>query len=182
MPTIPARLRSRREQLGWSKAEVARRAGIARPYYSRIEDGLTKGSIDTFRAIGDALGMTFGEVFGVHEPAPRDDDIERCIDERGELDVDPPARWLSLSVRAAAASPDNGVRAGDVLLFEGEDTPSDGDIVLAKHGRTWRVGRYQAEPLPLLHPWSPDGATVVLDERWAVMAVAVRQWRDLRQR
>lgn len=177
--SIGDRFRARRVSLGWSKAEAARQAGIARPYYSRIEDGKQPGTVEALKTIGAALGMTFAEVFDAEAPAPRDEDVTRSIDAAGELDIDPPQRWMSLSLRAAEAAPAHDVKAGDVLIFEGEDDPHPGQLVLARRGRTYRVGRYRAQPAPALEPWSEDGDTILLDERWEVLAVAVRQWREL---
>lgn len=179
--TIGQRLRARRKVLGMTQAEVAEASGIARSHYTRLESGTRTATLGTLEKIGECLGMTYGELFGVDETPPREEDVTRSIEASGELDMDPPKRWVSISLQAATDAPAHRVDAGDVLIFEGEDEPRDGDLVLARTGRTYRVGRYQAEPLPLLHPWSADARTIVLDDQCEVMAVAVRQWRDLRR-
>lgn len=65
------RLRHRREQLGLSLCEVARRAGTGEPYYRRIERGEigTRGPSDDMRMrIAAALSVRVEDVWSYPEP------------------------------------------------------------------------------------------------------------------
>jgi molybdate-binding protein/DNA-binding XRE family transcriptional regulator len=64
------RLRFHREQLGWTQAELAQRAGISRPAVSAIEIGRVAPSIDIALALSDALNVEVRELFAP-EAGPR---------------------------------------------------------------------------------------------------------------
>lgn len=51
------RLRQRREELGWTVAELARRAGVNSAYLRSVERGETNASLDKGAMIAAALGM-----------------------------------------------------------------------------------------------------------------------------
>lgn len=56
--TFSARLLALRSQAGLSPAELARRAGISRAVYSRMESGQRKPSFDTLQKIARALNCS----------------------------------------------------------------------------------------------------------------------------
>lgn len=64
------RLRFHREQLGWTQAELARRAGISRPAVSAIEIGRVAPSIDIALSLSDSLNVDVRELFAP-EPGTR---------------------------------------------------------------------------------------------------------------
>lgn len=52
-----------RERHRWSKADLARRAGVAPSYITRIEQGkFDRPSVDQVKAIADALGVPLAEL------------------------------------------------------------------------------------------------------------------------
>jgi transcriptional regulator with XRE-family HTH domain len=55
-------LRERRESLGLSMNEIARRTGLAQQTVSFIERGMRMPTLDTLLRIGDALGLELWEV------------------------------------------------------------------------------------------------------------------------
>lgn len=57
------RVRTVREAAGLTQTEVARAAGMSRPYYVQVESGRHSVSIDLIFAIADALSVTAGELF-----------------------------------------------------------------------------------------------------------------------
>ncbi len=51
-----------REQRGLSATALAEKAGIAQPYLSQIENGKRDGTVDTFKRIAAALGVTVDDL------------------------------------------------------------------------------------------------------------------------
>jgi transcriptional regulator with XRE-family HTH domain len=56
LETVPKQIRSRREELGLTLAEVARRAGTSPATLSRYESGWTRFEVYTLRKLATALG------------------------------------------------------------------------------------------------------------------------------
>jgi len=63
-PDVAQRLSAARLQRGLAQKEVARRAGIAASYLSRIENGKVHPTVGTLTRIVRALGADLVEVFG----------------------------------------------------------------------------------------------------------------------
>ncbi len=55
---LAAAVRGRRASLGLSQAELALRAGVSRPWLSKVEAGKTKAEFDLIIRLLDTLGMT----------------------------------------------------------------------------------------------------------------------------
>jgi transcriptional regulator with XRE-family HTH domain len=69
---IGMRIVRRREALGLTQRELAKRLGIKPASVSPIEHGEQNLTIDTICRLADALETTFTElVFGTEPPAPR---------------------------------------------------------------------------------------------------------------
>lgn len=51
-----------RDYRGLSVSALAKRAGIAGPYLSQIESGSRKGSVETYKALADALDVTLDDL------------------------------------------------------------------------------------------------------------------------
>jgi len=64
MTDLGARIRHHRTGLGMTLQDVADRTGRSKPAISRIERGAMNPSIDTLRALADALGVTAGDLLG----------------------------------------------------------------------------------------------------------------------
>jgi transcriptional regulator with XRE-family HTH domain len=64
--TISAALRTERERVGVSIAELARRAGVAKSTLSQLEAGTGNPSVETLWALAVALGVPFSRL--VEEP------------------------------------------------------------------------------------------------------------------
>ncbi|WP_419923605.1 helix-turn-helix transcriptional regulator [Candidatus Poriferisocius sp.] len=52
-------LRERRAELGFSQDEVARRAGVSRPWLSAVENGKTSSQINELLRLAHALGLAW---------------------------------------------------------------------------------------------------------------------------
>ncbi|MBO0995396.1 helix-turn-helix domain-containing protein [Bacillus sp. SD088] len=61
---IGKRIRNLRESKKLKATELARKAFISQPYLSDIEKGKTQPSIDTLKAICNALEISIGDFFG----------------------------------------------------------------------------------------------------------------------
>lgn len=53
-------VRIMRKHLGMTQAELARRAGLSRPYLTEIETGKKDGSIRAMKALAEVLGVSVG--------------------------------------------------------------------------------------------------------------------------
>ncbi|MCX7620970.1 MAG: helix-turn-helix domain-containing protein [Acidimicrobiales bacterium] len=66
------RIRALREELGWSQAELADRAGVSRQLVGAVERGLHRPNVDAALALARALGCSVEELFAPSpdEPVP----------------------------------------------------------------------------------------------------------------
>lgn len=72
-----------REHRGWSKADLARKAGVAPSYVTRVEQGaFGRPSIDLIARIADALSMSVAD-FVELEPVPALVDLRAALIARG---------------------------------------------------------------------------------------------------
>jgi len=60
---IGARLRSLRENKGFSQGEIEKRTGLLRCYISRVENGHTIPSLETLQRLAAALEVSLYELF-----------------------------------------------------------------------------------------------------------------------
>jgi len=58
------RVRVWREHRGLTAAALAKQAGIASAYLSQIETGKREGTVDTYRKLASALGITLDDLIG----------------------------------------------------------------------------------------------------------------------
>lgn len=65
--TLGNRIKSRREELGISQAELAAVTKISQPGISQIESGKSKPSVKIVPRLAKALHMTTDELLGVDE-------------------------------------------------------------------------------------------------------------------
>jgi DNA-binding XRE family transcriptional regulator len=59
-----SRVRVWREHRGLTAAALAKQAGIASAYLSQIETGKREGTVDTYRKLASALGITLDDLIG----------------------------------------------------------------------------------------------------------------------
>ena len=59
-----SRVRVWREHRGLTAAALAKAAGIASPYLSQIETGKREGTVETYRKLAIALGVTLDDLLG----------------------------------------------------------------------------------------------------------------------
>jgi len=59
-----SRVRVWREHRGLTAAALAKAAGIASPYLSQIETGKREGTVETYRKLAIALGITLDDLLG----------------------------------------------------------------------------------------------------------------------
>jgi transcriptional regulator with XRE-family HTH domain len=70
-PTVATELRRRRELLGWSQAEAARRSGVSRTVINEIEAGRRMPHTGTYEKLRRALGLSLATATALlHRPAP----------------------------------------------------------------------------------------------------------------
>ena len=75
MQDVGARLRQKRNSLGWSATKVATLAGISQAHLSRIENGTGGYAPHTLSKISTVLGISLGSLYGAQsnfEEAPSD--------------------------------------------------------------------------------------------------------------
>ena len=70
-------LRRRRELLGWSQAEAARRSGVSRTVINEIESGRRSPQIRTYEKLRGALGMALPEASALIRRAEPEEWSER---------------------------------------------------------------------------------------------------------
>ena len=89
---LGARVRSLRQERGWTLKDLGREAGLSHPFLSQLERGLARPSVGSVERIARALGVPVGLLWSA--PA------------RGGLEVD-----LDGEIHA--------LEEGDALLFDG---------------------------------------------------------------
>ncbi|WP_454887238.1 helix-turn-helix domain-containing protein [Sphingomonas oryzagri] len=57
-----ARIRARREQLGWTQGELFEKTGITNSYISHVERGLGNPSLDIMVNLCDVLGVRIADI------------------------------------------------------------------------------------------------------------------------
>ena len=57
------RVRSLREQQGWTQEGFAAAVGLDRAYYGRVERGLANVTLETIQTIADGLGVEVRDLF-----------------------------------------------------------------------------------------------------------------------
>lgn len=69
--TIQEHIRSLRKQKGLRAADMARKMGISRPFYTLLEGGKRKLTAAHVEKIAGALGMSVGELYASSRPAQK---------------------------------------------------------------------------------------------------------------
>src|SRR5689334_18051967 len=68
--TLGERIKLEREARGWTRADLAQRAGLTAPYISMLESGKRGNpNLDTLRQLAAALGVTVADLEGEADPA-----------------------------------------------------------------------------------------------------------------
>lgn len=86
MSTVGNRIRSRREELGWTQDELARNAGISKSFLSDLENGKRNVGADKLLDIARALSLSLdflmkGKDAEVSESAPTEVQIPKALAE-----------------------------------------------------------------------------------------------------
>lgn len=76
---IGKRIRKRRQELCWSQEKLAEMADISLNTVSRIEGGQSDMSIEVFRRLAQALGMSASELLGDMEYTEGDGQVQRAL-------------------------------------------------------------------------------------------------------
>lgn len=76
---IGERIRKRRQELRWSQEKLAEVADISLNTVSRVEGGQSDMSIEVFRKLAQALGMSASELLGDMEDAEGDGQMQRLL-------------------------------------------------------------------------------------------------------
>lgn len=67
---IGSAVRRERNRIGWTAAELARRANISKANLSQLESGTGNPSVETLWALGDALGVPFSALVDAGAESP----------------------------------------------------------------------------------------------------------------
>jgi transcriptional regulator with XRE-family HTH domain len=62
MDDLGERIQRRRDELGWSRRELAERLGLSYPYVAQLETGERTPSLKNLRVISEVLGLDLGTV------------------------------------------------------------------------------------------------------------------------
>lgn len=73
------RIRKRRQELRWSQEKLAEMADISLNTVSRVEGGQSDMSIEVFRKLAQALGMSASELLGDLDNSEKDGQIQRVL-------------------------------------------------------------------------------------------------------
>ncbi len=150
---IGAALRDARERAGLRQVDVAARAGISQPFYSRIERGLaTSASLETLAASAEAVGHQLAGFVELSPGATPPRDAEHLRRQRLVIDVATPGGWRATP---EAALPGDGPRPrsidvllerssrGETAVVEIVDYLSDvGDVVRNLEAKTLAISSH----------------------------------------
>jgi transcriptional regulator with XRE-family HTH domain len=78
------KLKSRREALGLTQTELAKRIGITQTHYSRIEQGLRGASQETLEALLQVLGVSIGDIWESGGDDAAGEETQNIVLETGE--------------------------------------------------------------------------------------------------
>jgi transcriptional regulator with XRE-family HTH domain len=133
--SVGARLRERREQLGLSLRELARRLEVSPSLVSQIETGKIQPSVRTLYAIVSELGLSLDEVFvrgdsapstapSTPERAPRAGAPVQRAAERQAIELESGVRWERLT-----AWNDEDIEFMEAIYEVGGASSPDGKLV-----------------------------------------------------
>lgn len=117
---LGSRLRTRREAIGWSQAQLAEAAGVTPNYVGVIERGEKLPMLDTLEAFASALGASLGALLSEEQPDQWADEvaaIARAIPETHR-------RIVLGMLRAAAVGSRSTVNAGHGQVTKGKRAAS----------------------------------------------------------
>lgn len=151
MKFIGAKIKERRERLGWSVTKLATLSEISQSFLSKIESGKVTGSWDTYVKIAGALGISTDLFFlsGSNvEAAPVDwrripileynqtsawaESNYQIVPEKQETimaHLEHPASTFAFRVRDDSMEPK--FSAGDIVVIDPTVLPKPGDFVIA---------------------------------------------------
>ena len=156
---LARRIRSLREERGFSLTELADKAGISKSTLSLIESGKANPTISTIWAIADALGVSFGSLIDV-EDVIEEDGVSVRLAERisgAEIYI---MRFRPESVRKARPHT-KGVKE-HVFVVEGSILV--GPVESPKLVRRWETYEFEGDvPHIYVSLDSPSLAVVVVD-------------------
>ena len=89
---IGTRLREKRDSVGISQRELARRIGLSASMISQIESGQSKPSVSTLYDIVTELGVSVDDIFGGGNGSPAETGGEDGSDSGGDTDHGPMVR------------------------------------------------------------------------------------------
>jgi transcriptional regulator with XRE-family HTH domain len=96
LPEISAQLRARRQELGWSQAEAAARAGTSVPTLSRYESGWNRFELYTLRKLAAALNCDLHLALAPRTRTAPNPDRKRLVQRLRRLFWDHPLKAADL--------------------------------------------------------------------------------------
>jgi SOS-response transcriptional repressor LexA len=152
MANIGARVKARREQLGWSQMKLATVAGIDRGFLARIEKGTSGFSEKTITKIAGALGLSVGALYAAGSNvtmapadirsipvldyvqagqwrAVREGNVDGGFREFIGTNIDCAPSTFALRIRGDSMEP--RFTAGDIVMIDPTIRPQPGDFVVA---------------------------------------------------
>lgn len=210
MQEVGARIRARRERLGWTQMKLATLAGLTGPFISRVETGKSYYSAETLTKIAGALGVPPEEFFvrktnvegaplgwrkipvldyvqaGDWREVNPNLDLENFETIMTDLEYPPSA--FALRIRGDSMEP--RFRADDVVVINPALPPQPGDFVVARCEsgeatfKQYRSGgvNERGERVFELHPLNPIYAPMRSDREPLAIVGTMVEHRQYRRR
>jgi transcriptional regulator with XRE-family HTH domain len=145
---LGARVRSLRQERGWTLKQLGHEAGLSHPFLSQLERGLARPSVGSIERIARALGVPVGLLWSVPARGGRTELVRSDAGERGQHDdASAPGGVRRLSGEPMEVREWTGgsrrwpesreIAAGDVLLYVargGLEVDLDGEIHALEEG------------------------------------------------
>ena len=155
MRNFGARIKARRERLGWSVTKLATLAEISQSFLSRLESGNSNGSWETYTKIAGALGVSVDALYATvsniedaslgwrripvldyvqagHWTGVIPDVGDNEMREAVMTDLEHPPSTFAMRIRGDSMEPQ--FREGDVVVIAPTVEPKPGDFVVATNG------------------------------------------------
>jgi transcriptional regulator with XRE-family HTH domain len=158
-PEPPHALRRIREARGFSRAELARRAGFSESHIVKLERGEVRLHVDDLAVFAEALGCEPADLVRRNAMAPAPtvhapivdmtelDDIDALVDDGARATVP-----VAAAVKRAIAVPllddalDRVAPLGSFAVFDRDDRMlKDGEIYLVRHEGQWLCRRWRQD-------------------------------------
>ncbi|MGZ4665793.1 MAG: SMC-Scp complex subunit ScpB [Frankiaceae bacterium] len=178
-PDVATEVRRRRELLGWSQAEAARRSGVSRTVINEIESGRRVPEVRTYEKLRGALGLALPAAIALlRRPAPGDWTERQLATLAGCLLTGRGGTLAALADAAGVPIPavrEQVSKLGDRLAACGMAAVEDGDVVRLIALPWAAEAMSSVATLEVEHTLSPEAVEVLA----AVSLLATPTRRDI---